>query len=251
MTTTGRKLANPPIMEAVLDLDCDLQPTMAIESILEPAKERYDGDYPKFKTRYLLEHEFRADGDAPPQTSTRRGIQGYMFLQKDEKQLVQVRVQGFSFNRLAPYSSLDDYYSEIQRTWSLFVELAKPVQVTSIRLRYINRIPVALSGGLLELDEYLKLGPRLPNEERLTLTGFLNQYLAVEKDTGYEVKAILTSQKPEGGELPIILDITAATGASVAPTDWDRILATIESLRNLKNEVFYNTLREKCLQLFQ
>ena len=73
--------------------------------------------------------------------SVRRGIQALQFLHADEKQLVQVRAQGFSFNRLAPYTSLDDYLPEIERTWHLFVGLASPVQIRVVQLRYINRIP--------------------------------------------------------------------------------------------------------------
>ena len=75
-----------------------------------------------------------------PALSIKHGVQALQFLQDDERQLVQVRVQGFSFNRLAPYTSLDDYLPEIKRTWGLYVDLVKPVQVRQIRVRYINRI---------------------------------------------------------------------------------------------------------------
>jgi uncharacterized protein (TIGR04255 family) len=174
-----------------------------------------------------------------------------MFLRGNEEQLVQIRVQGFSFNRLTPYSTLDDYLPEIERTWKLFVEFARPAQVTCIRLRYINRIRLPLGQGALDLEEYLKLGPRLPDEDRLVLRGFLNQYQAVDKQSGHEVKAILTAQKEEHGELPIIFDITAASGGPVDPTNWSTILESVQSLRRLKNEIFYKTLEAKCLQLFQ
>ena len=72
---------------------------------------------------------------------------------------MQVRAQGFSFNRLAPYSGLDDYLPEIERTWSLYVDLASPVQIRAIRLRYINRILLPLAANTVDLDEYLKIGP--------------------------------------------------------------------------------------------
>lgn len=252
MTMQSRKLARPPIVEAVLDIDCDLPPKTNIRDLEETARERFRGQYPKFKTRHLFEHELQAKADEPPQTKTRRGIQGYMFLQEDEKQLVQVRAQGYSFNRLAPYTELDDYLPEVERTWAIFLELAQPVQVTAIRLRYINRINLPFREGKVELDEYLKLGPRLPDEERLTFKGFLNQYVAGEVETGNEVKAILTSQKPEGDKLPIIFDITAAQGKALTPGNWKDILAAIQSLRNLKNDVFFKTLKgERCLTLFQ
>jgi uncharacterized protein (TIGR04255 family) len=162
-----------------------------------------------------------------------------------------VRAQGFSFNRLAPYTSLDDYLPEIERTWRLYVDLVSPVQVRVIRLRYINRIPVPLSANTVDLDEFLKIGPRLPDEERLVLSGFLSQQAAIEKDTGDQLNLVLTAQPPVNETLPVILDITVASAEITEPTDWSTILRLVGSLRSLKNRIFVNTLTSKCIELFQ
>ena len=250
-TRRVRKLARPPIIEAVVDIDCDLSPSLKIHSLEKSAKELFRDKYPKFRTRHAWKHEFEMKAAAPPKTAIHQSIDGFHFLQNDEKQLVQVRSRGFSFNRLEPYGSLDDYLPEIERTWELFLSLAQPVQVIAVRLRYINRINLELVDGRVELDEYLKLGPRLPDEERLSFRGFLNQYVAVDEETGHQVRTILTTQKLDNNMLPIIFDITAESGVVAEPNDWTLIRTTILSLRELKNRVFYNTLEEKCLQLFQ
>jgi hypothetical protein len=39
--------------------------------------------------------------------------------------------------------------------------------------------------------------------------------------------------------------------ANVQPQEWNWILAKIQSLRDLKNRVFKNTLTDTCLNLFQ
>lgn len=251
MSATRPKLANPPIVEAVLDFDCDLPPNVQLAALEAPAKERYSVTYPKFKIRHVLEHEFRDISGETPKASMRKNVDGFMFLEEDEKQLVQVRAQGFSFNRLAPYSTLDDYLPEVGRAWSLYSEFAKPVLITSIRLRYINKILIPLIEDPLDLDEYLKFGPRLHDEERLAFKSFLSQYVAVEKETGHEVKVILTSQSPENGKLPIIFDITASSANPIEPIAWEGILSKIQSLRGLTDGAFFSTLEEKCLQLFQ
>ena len=118
---------------------------------------------------------------------------------------MQVRAQGYSFNRLAPYTSMDDYLPEIERTWNLFLKLMSPVQLRVVRLRYINRILLPLTNGQVELEQYLKMNLR-PADDKLTMTGFLNQYAAVEKETGHEVNVVVTSQPPENDRLPIIFD---------------------------------------------
>ena len=250
MTSQIRKLANPPIVEAVLDIDCDLPRNLEIQSLEKPARHVFKCAYPKFETRFMFEHEFRARDGVPQKTATRREIRGYLLRKQDGKQLVQVRAGGFSFNRLAPYCTLDDYLPEIQETWEAFREIAHPTRVRTVRLRYINRLKIPSAKGLANLDDYLRVGPRLPEEDRFTFKGFLNQHLAIEAQTGNEVKIILSSQKAEDGFLPIILDIAAANGEPNEPEDWPQILLKIQSLRKLKNDIFYNTVTEKCLQPF-
>jgi uncharacterized protein (TIGR04255 family) len=243
------KLRNPPIVEAVLDVDCDLPPKFDLAAFETRSRAQFIDQYPKSRTQFLQEHTIEATTQT--KVSSRLAVQAFQFLHDDEKQLVQVRAQGFSFNRLAPYTSLDDYLPEIERTWGLYVKLISPVQIRVIRLRYINRILVPMAANSVDLDEFLKIGPRLPDENRLVLSGFLNQQAAVEKDTGHQLNLVLTAQPPVNEKLPIILDITAASPVAADPADWSNILRLIGSLRSLKNRVFANTLTTKCIELFQ
>jgi uncharacterized protein (TIGR04255 family) len=118
-------------------------------------------------------------------------------------------------------------------------------------LRYINRILIPMTANTIDLDEFLKIGPRLPDEDRLVLSGFLSQQAAVEKETGHQVNLVLTAQLPTKEKLPVIFDITVASLATVEPTDWSNILRLIRLLRLLKNRLFANTLTAKCIELFQ
>src|SRR6266849_1154777 len=180
MSDPDRPLTNAPIVVAVVDLDCVMPPGLDITALEAQARDAFADRYPRVRTLYLEEAQIEQRADAPPQISERRGIQGYQFWQVDEKQLVQVRAQGFSFNRLAPYTSLDDYLPEIERTWRVFVGIVSPVEVRLVRLRYINRILLPTVDGRVELNDYFKISPRLPDEERLTFLEFLNQHVAEE-----------------------------------------------------------------------
>jgi uncharacterized protein (TIGR04255 family) len=248
-----RDLIHAPIVEAVVDLDCVMPPGQDIAALEAPAREAFTDRYPDVRPVYVGEARIEQQEDAPLQVSARHGIYGYQFWQGDGLQLVQVRAQGFSFNRLAPYTSLDDYLPEIERTWRLFVGIASPVQVQLVRLHYINRILLPMADRQIELSDYFRIAPRLPDEERLTLVEFLNQHVAIERDTGNQVNIILTSQPLENSMsmAPIIFDIAASRRIEAAPEDWDSLLATIQSLRDLKNRVFRDSLSEKCLGLFQ
>jgi uncharacterized protein (TIGR04255 family) len=251
MSDTRLQLQNAPIIEAVLDIDCDLPPSFDLAALETRSRELFRDKYPQFRKHFVQEHRIETKPDAPPTTSFRLGTQALQFLQEDGKQLVQVRAQGFSFNRLAPYSTLDDYLPEIQRVWRLFVSIAAPVQIRAVRLRYINRIVLPTRDGKVFLEDYLRVGPRLPDAERLTFTGFLNQHTAVEAGTGSQVVITLAALPQENGMLPLIFDIIVTTPGPAEVENWAWLSATIQALRALKNRVFQNTLTEACLNLFQ
>jgi uncharacterized protein (TIGR04255 family) len=251
MNEQNNVLRNPPIVEAVLDIDCDMPPNFSVEARISDAQRIFGEQYPKMRKRYIHQHEIKQEmGGLTDVVCKNAEMQAVLLRQQDEKQLVQLRNRGFSFNRLAPYTGLDDYLPEIERTWNLFIAEFKPIQVRKVTLRYINKIllPLNADGGL-NLDEYLKVGPRLPDDERLAFSDFLNQHHVVEKDTGNQAKIILASQPPENGCLPIIFDIEA-TNPLVFEPEWGQIRSLINSFRDLKNHIFQHTLTDKCIDLF-
>lgn len=246
------KLQNAPIVEAVLDIDCDLPPGQEMASWEGPARDAYSARYPRLRKQFYQENQIEARPDGPPKMSVgRHEVRALQFLRDDDRQLVQVRLQGFSFNRLSPYSSLDDYMTDIEDAWHTFVKVTSPVQITAIRLRYINRLLIPLVGGEVNLEEYLKTAPQMPKGVGLKLVGFLNHHVAVETETGHQVNIVLAAQAPEAGVLPVIFDNTAASLERGDPHGWPWIRAKIQDLRVLNNRVFRETLTESCLSLFQ
>jgi uncharacterized protein (TIGR04255 family) len=251
MDQTKLQLLKAPIVEAVLDIDCDLPPAFDLPGAEARARDLFRAAYPKFRQVLMQEHTIQTKPGEAPTMSVRHAIQSLHLLEEDEKQLVQVRRQGFSFNRLAPYTSLDDYLPEIERTWRLYTQIASPTQIRCVRLRYINRILLPIVGESLQLDEYLKVGPHLPDEDRLTSIGFLNQHTAVDKATGNQVTITLATQPHDQGKLPLIFDINTVREGPAEVDNWAWLLEAVRALRALKNSVFQNTLSEQCLNLFQ
>jgi len=251
ITAPEFKLSNAPIVEAVLDVDCDMPAAFDLAGFEGKLRSAFSQQYPKFRAQYLDKYRIEWQEDQASRHSANRAIQGFQFLQDDGKQLVQVRAQGFSFNRLAPYRTLDEYLPEIERTWGLFVTIASPVQIRVVRLRYINRILLPFANDRIELQRYLKISPGLPAEDRLQFAGFLNQHAAVEVGTGHQVNIVLTSQPRENDNLPVILDICVASEEIATTENWAWLLTKVQSLRALKNRIFRSTLTEQCLTLFQ
>lgn len=246
------KLKNPPIIEAVLDIDCDLPPDFRLADHKEQIEKEILPSYPKGRQQLFQEHEFRKDGENDPEMSVRSGLQALQFLKEDEKQLIQFRSAGFSFNRLAPYSTLDDYLPEIESFWNRYCELVQPLQIKKIGLRMINRLDLPITNGQCRLKDYLKISPELPggDDRRLTFSGFLNHHTAIEVGTDNQVNIVLTTQNPHENQLPVILDTHAFRLCQLEPSSWSQILEVVASLRNLKNYVFENSLQESWLNQY-
>lgn len=247
-------LKHPPIVEAVLDIDCDMPPDMDLASLRAEAQAALQSAYPEPGELHLqeqqLEQRIEPHGAGSMNFSSRSRLQALQFRTTDKRQIIQFRQDGFSFNRLAPYSGLDDYMPEIERVWHIFVQIARPVQTRTIRLRYINRILLPFTEEMVNLDDYLRLGPQVPGGDRLSLAGFLYQYAAEDKEVGSQAQVLLASQKSEGDYLPVIFDITGSKNLSTSPGHWAEITECIGSLRGLKNLIFEKTLTDQCLRLF-
>jgi uncharacterized protein (TIGR04255 family) len=251
MDITHFPLNKAPIVEAVLDIDCDLPPSLDFGTLQAAAFEVLRERYPKVRQQFVQHHVVTGDGNNPPILQLNQGLGAIQFLTGDEKQLVQFRRNGFSFNRLAPYTTLDDYLPEIASAWNTFEELAGPVQIRKIGLRTINRILLPMADGHLDFGDYLTAPPRLPATGlKLGIVGFLDQQVAAEAETGNQVSIVKASQLPEGGNLPVILDIHAYYHSQISPPAWDELFLRIQALRSLKNRVFRHTLTPQCLNLF-
>lgn len=168
----------------------------------------------------------------------------------DEKHLVQVRAGGSSFNRLAPYTSLDDYLPEIERTWRLYLTLASPLQIRLVRLRYINRIWLPLQQDRVELKGYLRIAP-LPEDSGLAFSSFLTQHMAEEVETGHQIRVVLATEAVRDGKLPLIFDNGVEATGRQDPESWAWIHEQIQALRGLKDRVFRGMLTDECLDLFR
>ncbi|RYD70261.1 MAG: TIGR04255 family protein [Verrucomicrobiaceae bacterium] len=244
------KLPRPPIMEAVLDIDCDLPPNLDFGEVEKQALEAFGERYPIQRKQFVHEASLRMDSDCPSEFSASQGLAALQFVTADEKEVVQIRVGGFSYNRMEPYTSFDDYLPEISRCWDEFRRLAAPVQIRKIGLRFINRIPIPTENGVVNLSEYLKVSPNLPDGTGLQFAGFFHQHQAADPSTGINANIILASQPAEPDTFPLLLDIEVFRLQRFPPAPLADWADQIKTLRTLKNRIFEHSLTTKCLNLF-
>jgi len=246
-------LKRSPIVEAIIDIDCDMPPDYIVGSQINMAETVFGQNYPKTEKRFQHIQGFASQFDDSPKIKTlepRISIIALALKNTEENQIVQIRQNGFSFNRLTPYSSLDDYFPEIERTWTLFSEHFSPLSIRRIGLRYINRIILPLENRKLDMDQFFNVGPRLPGDSPLKFVGFFHQQQLIEPDTENRANVILTTQPVNSDEMPLIFDIGTTKEVEYEHFDWNDILTVIKSLRNLKNHIFFDSLTKEGICLF-
>lgn len=235
-----------------MDIGVEPAPGFDVASCEARAEEFFAASYPKKQTQFIQSAEFTVNAAGGSHLLTGNGLAGFLFRSADEKQIVQVKAGGFAFNRLAPYDSMDAWLPEAKQRWSEYLQIVRPARIRRVALRYINRLMLPLrADGNLELSEYLTTGPKLADEARFRLSGFLHQHQIVDADTGFSATILQTLQPLEGGCLPVIFDIEVYRSEARLEPGSDELWTIIQDLRMLKNRIFTMSLTPQCLSLFQ
>jgi uncharacterized protein (TIGR04255 family) len=246
--TSVKHLSRAPITEALLDLRVkarkDFKP--GDFSVL---KQELAANFPRVEERSGFETtvQFKA-GASGSQFTRDLGLQGYFFFSSDGLNIAQFRVDGFTFNRLAPYTSWDSLLPEALRLWVRYVEIAQPEFVSRIALRYINQIVVPPGAPL---DDIMVAPPRVPTGISKPLSAFLTRITIQDPTKGisaHVTQALNSSTKGAAGSL--ILDIDAFKEVSIEPSEAD-VSEALTSLRTFKNRIFFGSLTESTLKSFE
>jgi uncharacterized protein (TIGR04255 family) len=242
---------NPPINEALIDIRVDPLPSSALTT-LESLHGKIREDYPTKKARNRWEGAIEIKDDHLLSAAQRHlGPDGFLFHSQDEKQIVQYRLDGFTFNRLRPYPAQGwpVIRTEAQKLWQLYLHTVNPQRIVRIGLRYINQINVP--ARQIDLEDYLAEPPCIPRDLPQTLEHFLTRLVIPWPKL--EAKAIITQSlvsPPIPDTTSFILDIDVLTESDRSP-DTANVWEILEQFREFKNTIFKSSLTSKTEELFR
>ncbi len=252
-TESFQNLPRAPIVEAVIDIRA--RPAEALEeAALRAQLDAKLGVYQFLDSmqRVEIQQEVSFQGDAPAGPIIRElGWKGLRFQSDDKRHIAQFNRDGFVFSRLEPYESWEQLYEEGMRLWSAYAEIAKPIEIHRIGLRYINRIQ--LPPGELRFEVYLQPAPEPPKGMDLPFYGFVHQDTLAVPGHPYAINVIRTIQPPEAPGIQgvsLILDIDASTTPGFE-LDTAKLVRCLLEMRWLKNKVFFGSVTPNALKLFQ
>ena len=246
---TRRHLRNAPISEALIDIQ--FEPHLSLDTLnvfAEAIKSKFDRQTKIWQ--HTFGAEFVQEGDS--KTSSEQVVIGTRFDSDERKHVIQARVNGFTFSKLAPYTNWEEINSAAKEVWDEFLQIAKPVNVTRVAVRYINALSIPLPIG--DFSEYFTASPQVPAALPQGISAFLQRVVMIDPKTGSVAAVTQALEEPLAGTISsavtIFLDIDCFQTRQIAPND-DELWAALGVLRDFKNAIFFEHITEKTAELFE
>ncbi|QVL32226.1 TIGR04255 family protein [Telmatocola sphagniphila] len=240
-----QKLSRPPIVEAVIHWQARATHSLDPESLKTVLLQRLP-EYQIHEPMQLFPFAPNfGDKEATPLVHSTSGWQGIRMKSTDGRFIVQFTRDGLIFSRTQTYAHWEPFLEAAKAAWKVFVDVAAPVEIHRLGIRFINRIPVASND---KLSDILRDPPMCP--ANLPLQEFVNQstFSVPGHPFGIRVIQILQPSMPELEKSSgLFLDIDVFTTKPL-PNDSGTVADSLKKMRWLKNKVFFNLLTEKTIQ---
>ena len=240
-----RHLSKAPITEVIVDFRVKARQDLQVTEF-EVLKPELAARFPQVVEQRQVEAKLHLDAKkGPSQQATDLGVRGFFFKSEDGCEIAQFRVDGFTFNRLQPYTSWEEISPVAFDLWDTYVRIAKPETATRLALRYLNHVD--LPSTLDDFNEVMVAPPPIPETLPQDVSRFLTRVTI--HDFENEATAHVTQAfegAPTPGQAKLILDIDAFREKDVAVGS-DEMEGTFSVLHEFKNRVFFESLTEKAI----
>ncbi|MFN7412468.1 MAG: TIGR04255 family protein [Dolichospermum sp.] len=236
--------SHAPITEAVINIQAQLSPKVKLD-VLWQMYSNIQTEYPKCEDVFILQGQMIVAATVES-TATQSQI-GYRVLSSDQKHIIEMRLDGFSFSRLAPYDCWENFRDEAQRLWSIYQSLTYPQAITRLAIRYINRLDIPLPVG--DLQEYLRTFPEVSGNLPQGLSGYFMQLQIPQDNLGAMLvinQAIVTPPTEE--VVSILLDLDLFVEQNIANNELG-IWELLEQMHTQNNQAFEACITERTREL--
>lgn len=249
-----RRYKNPPIEEALCEFrfkpgqDWDLTIPGKLHAKLS---DEYAG---KPRQQKVVEVGLEAQGGKPPNFKYGEGLGKVQLITGNGKRMVGIGQDVLSIHILRPYqdplrpdrSGWDEFKPRISRALDAYLEVAEPIGVCRIGIRYINKIVIPQEE--VKVEQYLRCA--LPEISGLPnwMNNFVSQVQYVYPDG---VRLILSQGSVDTPEehVGFLLDLDVIWEGT-EPIAQEEALTKAEDLRTREREAFETVITDKARELF-
>jgi uncharacterized protein (TIGR04255 family) len=242
-------LPSAPIVEAVIQWRARAETAWEVDPLRQQLSQRLS-DYPTCQPQHEMQFEAQFVGHDSPTPQRRVRWLGFRLVSADGRYIAQFNRDGLVFSRLEPYNEWETFSSEGLRIWKTYLDLAGPVEVQRLGVRFVNRIALA---KLAQLSRYLARPPKCLEPLGLPVSRFLYQSIHDVPGHPFQINVAQTVQPPSPPQTEgfgLILDIDVSTTQSF-DCDEKILIQHLEKMRLLKDKAFFSLLKPKAIESFQ
>ena len=236
--------AHAPLTEALIDIRVELPSEVGLSKLAEVRHEQ-EVDYPKQEELFIVQGHMTVGPEIG--ASATRTSNGYRFVSKDGRQIFQARLDGFTFNRLAPYEDWNTFRDEARRLWNSYRAITSPKNVTRIGVRYINRIDLPLP--INDFKDYLRTVPEISRGMSQGLSSYFMQLQLPQVDLNAMLvlnQALIPPPAPK--IVSVLLDIDLYSDSDL-PSNEQGLWERFEAFHDRKNKVFEASITDRVRRL--
>ena len=232
-----------PITEAIVNIQVKRDPEIEINKLREMADQLKD-QYPGRLDARLLKGTLQLGAKATANTTEQH--LGFVLTDEPKQRVAQLRVDGFSYSMLAPYTNWPEFTAEARKVWETYRQ--PEMTLTKIAVRYVNRIDIPLP--IRDFRDFLRTYPELSSDMEPYLSGYFMQLQCPQP--GLEAIAIVTQgmiPAPKPNVVSILLDIDLARSINLPSSEQD-LWTLLERFRGCKNSIFEACITNRTRSLF-
>lgn len=252
-------LPKAPIIEAIIEIRANSkgEDWNHIEEI-EGFTPHLESLYPNQDLRFTYKSELNV-GVAGPTTGLSSEIDAIRYKSEDGKDLVLLLKDGIVISRLALYEGWDDLQDKWKKSWSTYCKVKKPKQISRLGVRFINKIDIP-SDGLIDLREYFTSESFLPiaSEKKFYSVSHTCLFERDSKTSGGSVICRYQARSDESNtdstHASFIIDIDVYKPEPFgSQSDFQQLqlVEVLSELRDIKNEIFFESLTDKCKEMYK
>lgn len=246
-----RTLRNAPITEAVIDFNVEVPTSVNVTEALSEVDNKITAKYPKVHTQISLEGEMNLHPENPTMRQLgEHKVTGKIYQTEDDLQVAQFRLDGFTFNRLAPYTNWSEVLPEVMDLWEFYCKAYSPTLISQLSVRFINHITIPTSVD--HLSDYFAAPIQIPESLSHKIASFLTRVTVIEDepDTYTDITQALGQGSNETQTLTLLEISSYQTFENLKPQDEKIITSTLNKLRDIKNRTFFGSITERTVELY-
>lgn len=248
---TRRQYTNPPIEEAICEFR--FAPGQAWNFTVpglfyEKVRDLYTGE-PQQQNLITTEFKFGRMPPAKPEVTVTQELPKFFFSSSDATKLVGVGPDALSIHSLRPYEGWDEFSHRIDQAFQFYLEVAKPVGIIRISLRYINRIVVS-ADELIDLSEYVNIYPQFPDSLPSNMSGFVTRTESIYEDIPIRLVTTLSDAEPSSEHVVFILDLDISQTWIEKPLSFEEVLSNLYELKSREGQAFESLITDRTRELF-